>query len=57
VRCSTTPIDILASLYQVSSDDPKAIARAYAEREAPALIYREEAADGCLAGIKSRQGG
>jgi hypothetical protein len=57
VRCSTTPIGVLASLYQASSDDPEAIARAYAEREAPAAIYREKAADGCLAGIKSRRGG
>jgi hypothetical protein len=55
MRCSTTPTGILASLYGVSTDDSKAIARAYADREAPG-VFRKQAVAGCLAGLESRGG-
>ena len=53
-RCSTIPIEALVQIYQAKSDNPKDVARAYADREAPAPIYRRAAVAGCLAGIKSR---
>ena len=54
-RCLTIPVAILARIYQASSDNPKAVARAYADREAPAPIYRRASIAGCLAGIESRR--
>ena len=54
-RCLTIPVAILARIYQATSDNPKAVARAYADREAPAPIYRRASIAGCLAGIESRR--
>jgi hypothetical protein len=54
-RCLTIPVEVLASIYQANSDDPEDVAKAYADREAPAPIYREAAIAGCLAGIESRR--
>jgi hypothetical protein len=54
-RCLTMPVALLASIYQARSDDPKAVARAYADREAPAATYRQAMIAGCLAGIESRR--
>ena len=54
-RCHAIPVEILARIYQAKSDDPKDVARAYADREAPAPIYRRAALAGCLAGIESRR--
>jgi hypothetical protein len=54
-RCVTIPVEILARIYQAKSNDPRDVARAYADREAPTPIYKEAAIDGCLAGIDSRR--
>jgi hypothetical protein len=53
-RCSTIPIEALVQIYQAKSDNPKDVASAYADREAPASIYRRASVAGCLAGNKSR---
>jgi hypothetical protein len=55
-RCVAIPLDVLARIYQAKSDDPKDVASAYAEREAPAPIYERAARSGCLAGIASARG-
>ena len=54
-RCLVVPTATLRRAYHASSSDPAAIARAYAEREAPIPAYRKPAAAGCLDGINSRQ--
>jgi hypothetical protein len=53
-RCITLPVALLASIYQARSDNPKDVARAYANREAPSAAYRRASIAGCLAGIESR---
>jgi hypothetical protein len=54
-RCITLPVALLASIYQARSDNPKDVARAYANREAPSAAYRRASIAGCLAGIESRR--
>jgi hypothetical protein len=53
-RCLSIPLRALARIYGAGSEQPDAVATAYAVRQAPNSSLREPALQGCLDGINSR---
>ncbi len=48
--CGAVPLEAVATRLRVSSTDPAAVAREYAQRNAP-LALRQQVYEGCLAAL------